>query len=262
MIVENILQHMHISELTDLGLTEEEAKVYLATLELGGSYVSTIAKKAGINRVACYHTLDNLLRKNLIATIKKNNMKYFFVESPQLLVNQLEQKFEHAKSILPELLSITNAMAYKPKIQYFEGLEEIKKIFEDTLLDTKELLGYTNLADLPNVIPEKFLKEYAANKTKSGIKTRMLSPISPEAQKYLEKYYPSDFDRNLVEILFVNKEQFHFEYEINIYGDKVSIVSLNPDELIGLIIQSPIYAKTQRGIFNLAWLGATSFVAK
>lgn len=154
---------MHVSELTDLGLSEEESKVYLATLELGGSYVSTIAKKAGINRVACYHTLDNLLSKQLIATIKKNNMKYFFVESPQLLVNQLEQKFEHAKSILPELLSITNAMAYKPKIQYFEGLEDIERIFEDTL-ETKELLGYTNLADLPNVIPEKYLKEYTAKK--------------------------------------------------------------------------------------------------
>lgn len=252
---------MHVSELVDLGLSEEESKVYLATLELGGSYVSTIAKKAGVNRVACYHTLDNLLSKQLISTIKKNNMKYFFVESPQLLVNQLEQKFEHAKNILPELLSITNAMAYKPKIQYFEGLEDIKRIFEDTL-ETKELLGYTNLADLPNVIPEKYLKEYTAKKAKKKIKTRMLSPISKKALRYLDSYYPKDFDRNLVEILFVNPKQFLFEYEINIYGDKVSIVSLNPDELIGLIIESPIYAKTQRGIFNLAWLGATSFVAK
>lgn len=252
---------MHINDLTDLGLSEEEARVYLATLELGGSYVSTIAKKAGVNRVACYHTLGNLLSKDLIATIKKNNMKYFFVESPQLLVNQLERKFEHAKSILPELLSITNTMQYKPKIQYYEGLDDIKKIFNDSL-DTDELLGYTNLADLPKVIPEDYLKEYAKQKTKNKIKTRMLSPISPKGLKYLDKYYPKDFDRNLVEILFVNPKQFLFEYEINIYGDKVSIVSLNPDELIGLIIESPIYAKTQRGIFNLAWLGATSFVAK
>ncbi|MBU1935311.1 hypothetical protein KKF04_04605, partial [Patescibacteria group bacterium] len=61
---------------------------------------------------------------------------------------------------------------------------------------------------------------------------------------------------------FINPKEFMFEYEINIYGDKVSIVSLNPNELMGMIIESPIYAKTQRAIFNLAWLGATSFIAR
>jgi len=140
--------------------------------------------------------------------------------------------------------------------------EEIKRIFDDTLTDTEELLGYTNLENLPKIIPEDYLKQYAKNKIINKIKTRMLSPISRAGLKYLDKYYPKDFDKNLVEILFINPKQFMFEYEINIYNDKVSIVSLNPDELMGLIIKSSIYAKTQRGIFNLAWLGATSFVAK
>jgi len=251
---------MNILSLTELGLTEEEAKVYLAVLELGGSYVSTIAKKANVNRVACYHTLDNLVKKDLIAIVTKNKMKFFFVESPQLLVNKLEEKYEQAKAILPELLSITNALQYKPKIRYYEGIEEIKKIFKDTLKSEDELVGYTNLADIPKVLNEDFIKDYAIKKVKKGIKSRMLSPISPNALKYMDKYYPKGND--LVEILFVNKKEFLFEYEINIYGDRVAIISLNPEELIGLIIESPVYAKTQKAIFNLAWLGATSFVAK
>lgn len=263
MTVENILQHtMLVTDLEDMGLSHEEAKVYLALLELGSSYASMIAKKAGVNRVACYHTLDNLIKKGFITSFQKNKIKWFTVENPQILVNKQKEKLNRAEQLLPELLSITNALAYKPKIHYYEGLEGIKNIFEDTLTAKGELLGYTNLSDLPKVLPEEFIKEYAARKVKKRLKTRMLSPTSENALEYLNHYYPKDFDRNLVEILFVNRKEFMFEYEINIYGNKVAIISLNPDELIGLIIESPVYAKTQKAIFNLAWLGATSFVAR
>ena len=60
-----------ITELLSLGLSDEEAKVYLACLEINGGPVSVIAKKAGIHRVSCYHTLENLLEKRLLVPDKK-----------------------------------------------------------------------------------------------------------------------------------------------------------------------------------------------
>ena len=95
-----------------------------------------------------------------------------------------------------------------------------------------------------------------------GTKTRMLSPLTPDALEYLKRYYPPSYDMNLTEILFINPEEYPFEYEISIYDDFVSLISLSKEELVGLIMESPLYAKTQRSIFNLAWLGATSFVAR
>lgn len=253
---------MVITKLCELGLSEDEAKIYLAVLELGGSYVSSIAKKSGVHRVNCYKILDDLVNKGLVNSFTKNKVKHYSVESPRTLLHQQEEKLETAKRLLPELFSITNALAYKPKIQYYEGVEGVKNIFEDTLTAKSEMLGYTNLQAVPHIINEEYLRNYAQRKIKMGIKTRMLSPFSKEAQDYLKRYYPKDFDPNLVEIFFINPKQFPFEYEINIYGNKVSIISLNPDELIGMIIESPLYAKTQRAIFNLAWLGATSFVVR
>lgn len=253
---------MLVSDLGELGLSLEEAKVYIAILELGGGYVSTIAKKSGVNRVACYHTLGKLVNRGIINSLEKNNVKYFAVENVKVIVDKQKELLKKAEKLLPELGALINKSAYRPKMQYYEGLNGIKNIFEDTLTTKKELLGYTNLAELPNVLPEDYLKDWANRKVDAGIKTRMLSPISKDGLKYLSKYYPKGFDHNLVEILFVNSKQFLFEYEINIYDNKVAIVSLNPDEIIGLIIESPIYANTQRAIFDLAWLGATSFVAK
>jgi len=253
---------MILAELQDLGLKDEEARIYLAVLELGGTFVSAIAKKAKVHRVNSYKILEDLVQKGLVSRFNKNGIQCFAVESPKILVQQQEEKLKQARRILPELLSMTNSLAYKPKIQYYEGAEGVKNIFEDTLSAQKEMVGYTNLAKIPLIISESYLKEYARRKIEKRIKTRMLSPLSKSGLNHLKKYYPKDFDSELVEIFFINPDQFPFEYEINIYENRVSLISLNPQELMGMIIESPLYAKTQRAAFNLAWLGATTFVVR
>ena len=155
-----------------------------------------------------------------------------------------------------------NTLAYKPKIEYYEGEEGVKNIFEDILTAKGEILGYTNLLQLEQLFPEVYLRDWIRRKVEKKIKTRMLSPLSTSGIRHLDDYYPPHFDRHLVEILHINPDQFGFKYEITIYDTKVAIVSLSRDEMLGLIIESPLYTETQRAIFQLAWLGATSFVAK
>lgn len=253
---------MLVSDLQKLGLTTEEAKIYLVILELGGAGVSTIAKRANVHRVSCYHTLENLIKKGLLSTQIKNRIKYFSSENPEKIVHEQEEKLEKAKALLPQLLSITNALAFKPKIHFYEGIEGIKNIFEDILKSAKnEILGYTNLKSLGELFPD-YLKQYNKKKVEKNIKTRFISPYSKEAIQYLEKFYPKNFDRNLVEIIFVNPEEFNFETEISIYGNKVAIMSLDPKESIGVLMESPVLSRTERAVYNLAWLGATSFIAR
>jgi hypothetical protein len=55
----------------------------------------------------------------------------------------------------------------------------------------------------------------------------------------------------LREVHLVPKDKFPFKNEINIYDDKVAIIS-HQDE-IGVIIQNQNIADTQRAIFNLAF---------
>jgi sugar-specific transcriptional regulator TrmB len=246
-------------DFTLLNLTETEGKVYITLLELGSGYVSTIARHAKLPRVNCYHTLENLLKKGLVSFITKNRVRYFTAEPPQKILNQLEEKTDYAKKILPELLSISNTLAFKPKIKYFEGMEGVKNIIEDTLT-AKKLLGYSNLKGAADLFGD-YLKGYAEEKMKKSIKTRIICPSSKEAFEYIKKYYPKNFPPELIEILFVNPREFWFEHEILIYENKVAVISLNKDELIGMIFESPVYARSQKAIFNLAWLGASSFIA-
>lgn len=243
-----------------LGLSEVEGKVYMALLELGGGYVSTVARKAALPRVNCYHILENLTGKSLVNHVTKNKVRYYTAEPPQKIVNLLEEKTHYAKKILPELLSITNTLALKPKIKYYEGMEGVKTIENDTLTAKSELLGYSNLKAAGELFGD-FLREYSQKKMERKIKTRFICPSSAEASAYIKDFYPNNFPPELIEILYVNPREFWFENEIMIYDNKVAVISLNRDELIGMIFESPVYAKSQRAIFNLAWLGASSFIA-
>lgn len=248
-------------ELTTLGLTPEESKVYLAALELGGSFVSGIARRAKVNRSTCYHTLGNLVSKGLVSSYQKGKVLHFVAEDPKRLMQMAEEKVQHAKALIPELLSITNTLGFKPKVRFYEGLEGIKSIYADILTTKGEVLGYTNLKKVTAFFPD-FYRAYCHAKIKNGIKTRNIAPATEGGVEIVSPFYPKKFDPNLLEVLMVNPKQFQFENEIVIYGNKVAVMSLNQDELIGLLVESPVLAKTMKSVFDLAWLGATAFVAQ
>ena len=252
---------MIVPDFSQLDLTETEGKLYLSLLELGGGYASTIAKRAALPRVNCYHTLDNLVKKGLVNIVSKGHARYFVPEPPQVLANVLEEKAEYAKSILPDLLSITNTLSFKPAIRTFEGIDGVNAVLDATLKTHDKLLGYSNLK-AKGELYEKTLRGYGRKLMEHAIRTRIICPSSMEAFSFVSDFYPPDFPTDLVEILFVNPREFWFENEILIFDDTVAIVSLNREEPLALLIESPSYARSQRAIFNLAWLGASSFIVQ
>ena len=247
--------------LQNLGLSQEEAQAYLTVIELGGSFASSIARRAKIPRVNCYHILEKLKKKQLITSYTKDGTKFFVAEPPQVLINQQEEKLELAEKIVPELLKLTNVNAFKPIIRSYEGLEGIKAIFDQTLEAKSEVLGYTNLEALGELLPD-YLPEYTKKLVKKNVKARFLSPSTRRAREFLSTFYPKGFPQELVEILFVNPKEFDFENQISIYDNSVAIISLNPDEQIGVLIESAVYAKTERAGFNLSCLTTTSFFSQ
>ncbi|MDD4352157.1 MAG: helix-turn-helix domain-containing protein [Candidatus Gracilibacteria bacterium] len=251
-----------LNELQELGLSKEEAKVYLALLEIQSGPASIVARRAAVPRVNCYYILDQLVKKGLVSTYMQHKVKTFSAENPKKFVYQYEEKLRQAKYLLPELMAVTSTSAFRPKIHFYEGLEGIKSIYEEMLESHDELMGYTDLGALIELLPTDYLKEYNRKKVRNKQKTRIISPYSKEGFNYVKNFYPPDYNSELNETLFVNPEEFKFENEIAIYGNKIAIISLNPDELIGVLIESSVIARTQQTIFDLAWLGATSFVAR
>ena len=61
----------YIQELTNLGLKDKEASVYLSCLELGPSPVQPIARKAKVVRATTYVILESLMNMGLVTKFKE-----------------------------------------------------------------------------------------------------------------------------------------------------------------------------------------------
>ena len=64
------------SILQKIGLSDKDAEVYLACLELGTQPASVIARKAGLKRPTTYLILEGLLKRGLVSEYTGSNVKY------------------------------------------------------------------------------------------------------------------------------------------------------------------------------------------
>lgn len=252
---------MLYDQLLHIGLAAEEIKVYLTVLELGGGFVSTIARKAGVHRVTCYNTLGNLEKKGLIRSTLQKNVRFYTTEPPRVLINQIEEKYIRAQKLLPELEALYRASAFTPRIQFFEDRKNIIPLFEQMTAADSEILGYTNLAPLSELFGDT-LRHFGEKLISEKKKCRLLCPYDVDNTELVEQYFSHAVQKNHLEVLCVNPEQFPFKNGVFFYDDKMAIISYDKNELLGVIIQSSVNTQTQKAMFDLAWLGATSFIVR
>ena len=231
--------------LESIGLNGKEARIYLAALETGSSPVSKIASKAKLNRVTAYDILEKLVKKGLISFFTKNRIKYFTATDPEIMVEEFKKRAAELQKALPDLKRLHGDTIH-PRVQYFEGLEGIKSIYADTLKSKTEILNYGNSQEIRSHWPT-YDEDYV--KKRAGLKIN-LRGIAIDDQ--YGRWVQSRDGENFREIRLVSKDKFNFTNEINIYDDKLAIISFK-DELIGMIIESPEIANTQRAIFKMVW---------
>jgi len=238
-----------------LGLSEVEAKTLITLMELGASGVTALARAAGQNRTSCYHILDRLLDEGLVNQVgEKKNMTYV-AQTPEAILNLLEKRaaehndrLQQMKAAMPQLKALYSEKGSKPRVRFFEGKEGIETAYEDTLSSHEGLRAYASVNDIEGLMPHYFPKYYQRRKDK-GIHMRAIFPDTPEARILCKRNKVDDR-----EVVLVPVEQFNFSPEINIYDNKVIIIS--PPEQFAVIIESKEIAEAQKRIFELAWEGA------
>ena len=121
-------------QLKALGLNRTETRIYLYLLEQGLSTPPQIARGTGITRTNCYNILESLKEKDLIAEQTQGKRKAYLARDPEALVRSLERKKEIINEILPQLRGLYTTQKNKPKIKFYDGVEQIKEIYRQSLL--------------------------------------------------------------------------------------------------------------------------------
>ena len=57
--------------LEEIGLSEKEAKIYLALLQVDSALISDLAEKTKINRTTVYPVLESLAKKGLVSELQE-----------------------------------------------------------------------------------------------------------------------------------------------------------------------------------------------
>jgi sugar-specific transcriptional regulator TrmB len=239
------------------GVPEKEAKVYLALLELGPSSVSQVAKRAKVPRTNTYHLLNSLVSKGLVTFQDNASKMVFAAEDPQRIVQMLRSQAEEyqrlhqeAKQLMPEFQSIFNKDDSKLHVRFFEGVEGLISAYEDTLTAQSEILGYASVEYQHSFFPGYF-PNYYTRRTKRGIGVKCFLADSEESRRI------KSLDKAHLRETHIVPSRFAISPEINIYDDKVAIMSLK--EKFGAIIESREVADAFRKIFELAFERAKQY---
>jgi sugar-specific transcriptional regulator TrmB len=227
--------------LKELGLTEHEAKVYLALLELGPSLAGQISGKTGIHRRNVYDITERLIKKGIIGYVIKNNRRLFEAVNPDKFLSILKEKQSELEESLPELRLLYKKTKEKQETNFYKGTEGLKTVFQDQLEENKEVLILGASHSAFEILPFYF-KWYDIDRKKKKIRARII------ASEPLKKSIP------LAEIRYL-PQKYANPLAINIYKDKVAII-LWKKEPLAVVIKNSEIADSYRMYFELMWRAA------
>lgn len=235
--------------LVQIGLQETEAKFYLAALELGQASVRDIAAKAGISRTNAYDVFSRLLEQGLVTQVGAAANKTMLVaaEPPDQLTELLDARRRKLDGLLPELRSLHNGASGKPRVRFYQGLDGIKLVLNDTLTARdKKLLGILSMRELYEVPGRAWMDDLVRRRIDAGVYLRVIrSPVKDIANVWPQSAV------DLREVRFASPH-FVFTMTSYIYDNKVAIIS-SRRENFAMTIESEEFAMMQRNLFEVSW---------
>ena len=254
-----------ISHIEELGLSNKEAKVYVACLKSGPSAVQRIADQAGIKRVTTYVILESLVGLGLVSQSIKGKKTYFIAEEPSNLSRlldkreqELKDQQENFKYVLPELMSLKTIPKESPNVKFYDSVDGMKTMMNEFLLrgnrdDVDDPCGIGNLDELYRFFPDFRVAAGNPQRKQAGIKSRYLYTSvegdilkdSDDTSNRISRYIPFD--------------KFPMSGDFTIIGNAVMILSLAGPRPIGISIESHEITQGFKAIFEAAWLAAAPY---
>ncbi len=229
------------------GLSEKEARVYLALLKIGPATVNQIAESADLVRTTTYDILKKLREEGIVASMDKNNIRHFEAADPEKLIQVLDERKKYVEQILSDLKQLKTVVPDMPRSEIFEGKHGLKTVFQILLTQKKQLYAYSNNAAMLKLLPY-FGPSFIKDRVKAKIPIKIISEESKTTTTLLKNKDKSEF-RETRTIKDFNK------ILINQYmtDDVVAILGTRADEPIGIVIHHKDFARAQRIIFEQLW---------
>jgi len=239
--------------LDELGITGNDARVYLASLELGPTTITKIARKAEVERATVYAILDRLKEKGLVSINVKEYDRHIQVEAPDKLLVLAEhkkraiQEQEHKfKEILPDLLASVNQRGKQPKVKFYEGKEQFMQVYDLSVDEAKDKMYFFGVAStFIDLISYQLEQEWIKRRIRRKIHIDILVHKTSLTEKF-----KNDDKKEMRTTQFLPADM-KFEASYLLWGNKIAL--WNPVVPLAIVIEDEIIVKMFKEMFLGLW---------
>lgn len=245
-----------ISDLTRLGLTDIEAKVYLTLLKKRNLSVKEISSAARINRTQTYDILAKLVEKGMCIEIFGNVKKYEAVK-PEKVMNTIQTDLEEQKNIAQNL-SATLGTVFKKNENNIDPLDFIKvlrtnKVIRDHVFDlTAQAEETICVFNKPPFAMNPEQNEPESLSIKKGVVHRTIYEVEADRETFLRKVR---YFQSTGELVRINPK---LPLKLIIFDQRTVIMTLHHNlgqesMFTAMSIKQQDFAASMADIFELYW---------
>jgi len=236
-------------DLIEIGLTQNEATVYLALTETGPSTTGPVIKRSGMYRVIVYDTLDKLAQKGLVNHSFKNKRKVFAAEPPQRIVEMLKGKEAIARSAAEKLRGMARPAITETGARVYEGWQGIRAAQESYFTEMKQGAGGEYLmVGASRSLHKKldaFFNDFHERRSKMRIPAKLLFNENNRTFGKLKKAHKP------VQVRFMPKGTITPSW-MSTYND-LTLIGVAEETPMAIMVKNKSVAESYRQYFYFMW---------
>ncbi|MCX6793833.1 MAG: helix-turn-helix domain-containing protein [Candidatus Gottesmanbacteria bacterium] len=239
-----------VQKLVTVGLTPQEAGIYLALLKNQKLRVRDVARELGIMVPSVHRSLASLKRKGFVTTFGKRPLKLMAVEPKLALGKLVGDRYQNELAVERQIEEALKRQTSPEAELGVEFLESKQATYEYTLPLINKLQKEMLILSVGEPIPEEiFLALFRA--IKRGVVVKMLAETYNETNRELLK----NWKKNGWQVRYMPKPTLDFT--LTILDGTVAVVQIRrekeKDQRVGIVIHNPAYAAAQREYFTALW---------
>ncbi len=237
------------SALQKMGYPIGQVKIYLASLKMGEAVIAEIAEEVNIPRTTVIDLVADMHKHGLMNYYTKRGRKYWVAEDPEKLMLIIKERESTLKAVLPQLQAMKfDSGSGKPSIRLYIGHEEVRTMLDDMIEHGKHIKSVVSWDDFEDFFGDDFVEDLIERRYSRNMQMRLVTTrtkLSSELKKRDAKqlrhtrFLPANIELRRTSTF--------------IYGDTVTLISLNRKQPTGILIHDPDVVHGQTLYFESLW---------
>ncbi|MFH1915773.1 MAG: helix-turn-helix domain-containing protein [Nanoarchaeota archaeon] len=242
---------MKYEDFIRIGFNKNEAKVYVALLELGKSDAKQLIKNTGLHKSIVYDNLDKLIEKGLISFIIENNRKLYIAEPADSLIEfmdkereSLEDKRKTAEQLTKQIEQLTHKKIFEQEATIFRGIFGVKQVFKELFKEKVDYIGFGGPVDSVEIMGKVYWHNFHARQKELGFKGKLL--FNNSLRKWGREMKAAPIE------LRYTKTEFESLTETMIWGNTTAVFVWSEKPIV-TVIKDIHVANSYRAFFQMLW---------